>query len=126
MFLFNRIFRPRNLINIPHRAIHLITSPNDFDTKIQSAGSKLVVVEFFANWCGICHLISPKFEVLSEKYASKMLALKVDVETFEEIAIRYDFIQLPTFVFFKNKVKIHTFTGSSEETLENLIKENTK
>lgn len=49
----------------------------DFDEQVEKAGDKLVVVDFFATWCGPCKVISPVLEKLSQKYSATIVVLKV-------------------------------------------------
>lgn len=50
----------------------------DFDAALKSAGSKLVVVDFTASWCGPCKMIKPHFDELARKHTGSVF-LKVDV-----------------------------------------------
>ena len=50
---------------------------SDFDQQLENAGDKLVVVDFFATWCGPCKMIAPKLEELSKDYADKVVIIKV-------------------------------------------------
>lgn len=52
----------------------------DLKSQITSAGDKLVVIDFFATWCGPCKMISPKLTELSQQYAEKLVVLKVSSE----------------------------------------------
>ncbi len=52
----------------------------DFDSCLESAGNKLVVVDFFATWCGPCKMISPVLDKLSDDLKEVVVFLKVDVD----------------------------------------------
>ncbi|RXM98838.1 Thioredoxin [Acipenser ruthenus] len=68
---------------------------DQFDKALKNAGSKLVIVDFTATWCGPCKSISPFFDALAEKYKD-VVFLKVDVD----------------------EAQIDEFAGSNRETLE--------
>lgn len=78
----------------------LILQPN-LEKIIAEAGDKLIVIDFFAMWCGPCKMIAPKYEELS-KENTNVIFLKVDVDDNEEIAVKYEISSMPTFVFIKN------------------------
>ena len=58
-------------------AVKVIQEDSMFQTELSSAGSKLVVVDFTASWCGPCKRIAPFYDELSTKYP-KAVFLKVD------------------------------------------------
>lgn len=65
----------------------------------------LVIVDFGAQWCAPCKSIAPEFERLAKEYDSAVF-LKVDVDECTELAVRDGIAALPTFVLYKNKVRI--------------------
>lgn len=81
-----------------------------------------IAVDFYANWCGPCRMISPKFETFSTTY-SKVKFIKVDVDQAPEIAKELAVTALPTFVFFRKGEKVETIVGADPARLEAIIKE---
>lgn len=78
---------------------------------------KLVVIDFFAAWCGPCKQVAPIFEDLSIKFPN-IIFLKNDAgDDDESLALHYDIQKLPTFVFIKNSEVINKYTGINEEVL---------
>ncbi|RWS17074.1 thioredoxin-1-like protein [Dinothrombium tinctorium] len=101
--------------------VHLVKDQADFNAKLEEAGSKLVVVDFFATWCGPCKAIAPCIEKLAEQLKDSVVFLKVDVDENESIATEYKITAMPTFKFFKNKTEIDEFSGANEKKLTELI-----
>ncbi|ENN77622.1 thioredoxin-2 [Dendroctonus ponderosae] len=99
-----------------------IKDKDDLDQKLSDAGDQLVVIDFFATWCGPCKMISPKLEELANEYADIHI-LKVDVDECEELAMEYNISSMPTFVFIKNKSVLLTFSGANYEKLKATILE---
>ena len=66
---------------------------------------KLVVIDFFATWCGPCKMISPKIEAMAGEM-SNVVFIKVDVDEAEDVAQEYNISAMPTFVFLKNGQKV--------------------
>ncbi|XP_018565411.1 thioredoxin-2 [Anoplophora glabripennis] len=97
-----------------------IKDKSDLDSKLTDAGAQLVVIDFFATWCGPCKMISPKLEELSKEYTN-ILILKVDVDECEDIAMEYNISSMPTFVFIKNKAVVTTFSGANYDKLKQTI-----
>lgn len=87
-----------------------IQSKSEFDSEI--ASGKLVVVDFFATWCGPCVSIAPLFENLS-KVETEVVFLKVDIDELSDVAEQCGITAMPTFQIYKNKVKVGEVVGAS-------------
>lgn len=101
-------------------AVH-IEDGADFKTKLQEAGDKLVVVDFFATWCGPCKMIAPKLEALAVEMANVVCILKVDVDECEDLAVEYNITSMPTFVFIKGGVTVENFSGANYDKVKATI-----
>ncbi|EPQ03674.1 Thioredoxin [Myotis brandtii] len=93
-----------------------------FQEALNSAGDKLVVVDFSAAWCGPCKMIKPFFHSLSEKY-SNVVFLEIDVDDCQDVAAECEVKCMPTFQFFKKGQKVGEFSGANKEKLEATINE---
>ncbi|KAL9985743.1 hypothetical protein ACROYT_G008184 [Oculina patagonica] len=100
-------------------ADNVIVIENDahFQSEMTKAGAKLVVVDFTASWCGPCKQIAPTFSKLSTKFPAAVF-LKVDVNKCEDVAARHGVTSMPTFQFFKGKVKVDEMSGADPKKLE--------
>lgn len=101
--------------------VRVLQKDSDFNTELNNAGTKLVVADFFATWCGPCHQIAPKFDEFSISYP-KAVFLKVDVDQCQETAQSQGVTAMPTFLFYRNKVKIDIVRGADPAALEEKIK----
>ena len=72
---------------------------------------KLMMVDFWASWCGPCRMLSPVIESLDKKYEGKAVIGKVNVDEEQELAIRYGVMSIPTVIFFKNGQEIGRKVG---------------
>lgn len=65
------------------------------------AGEKPVIIDFWAEWCGPCRMISPVVDELAEQYAGKITVGKCNVDEQGDIAMKYMIRSIPTILFFK-------------------------
>ena len=72
----------------------------DFDQTISTAEVP-VLVDFYADWCGPCHMMAPTLDAMARDRKGEVLVLKVDTEKDPALATRYDVRGLPTVVAFK-------------------------
>lgn len=61
-----------------------------------------VLIDFYADWCGPCKMMSPVVEELAKEYAGKAKVAKINVDQESEIAEKYGVMSIPNFVFIKN------------------------
>ncbi len=71
----------------------------------------MVVLDFWATWCGPCRQIAPVFEALSEEHTNIVFG-KVNADDQSEIAAQYGVRGIPTLLFIKNKEVIETTVGA--------------
>jgi len=89
----------------------------DFAQKVAAAGSKLIVVQLGATWCGACKDFGATFQALSEKYDNAVF-IKVDVEKCEGVGVKFRVQTMPTFVLLKDKNKLESMEGANKAELE--------
>lgn len=80
----------------------------------------LVVVDFYAQWCGPCKTVSPILEKLSDEY-DEVKFLKVDVDTLSELTLEYEVTSMPTILFFKEGNKEGRVVGANIPALRQVI-----
>ena len=75
------------------------------------AGEKLVVIDFWATWCGPCQHMGPIVESLAEKYAGKAIIGKYNVDENEDVAAEFGIRSIPTLLFLKGGQLLHKIVG---------------
>ena len=84
--------------------IHHIENEQILSEVINS--EKLVIVDFFAEWCGPCQMLTPILKNLEQKYTDSIEVYKVDVDESQAAAMRYGITAMPTLLFFKDNQEI--------------------
>ena len=83
---------------------------------------KPVFVDFWAEWCGPCRMVSPTVEELSKEYKDKVNFVKVNVDQNNELASKYNVFSIPTLAIFRDgKVIAQTAGAASKESLRTYI-----
>ncbi|KAH8387353.1 hypothetical protein KR093_006500 [Drosophila rubida] len=98
-------------------SITTIRSINDFNKRIDSAEDKVVVLDFYATWCGPCKEIEKTVKALARQYAGKVIFLKVNVDKYDELVQRYRVRSMPTFIFIKGNRRLGCIIGADEHKL---------
>jgi thioredoxin 1 len=98
-----------------------VQSVEEFD-QILEGTDKLVVVDFFAVWCGPCRYIAPAIERLQEEYKDTVVFIKVDVDKLPDLAQRCGVAAMPTFIFYKGGKKVDDLTGANEQVLKEKVR----
>ncbi|OCU02656.1 hypothetical protein XELAEV_18008420mg [Xenopus laevis] len=102
--------------------VKVIGADGEFQGELTSAGSRLSVVKFTMKGCAPCVRISPAFTSLSNKYPHAIF-LEVDVHQCQSTATANNISATPTFLFFRNRVKIDLYQGADAAGLEDKIKQ---
>ena len=86
---------------------------------------KLMLVDFWATWCGPCRMLGPVIEELAEEYEGKDIVIgKVDVDENTELARRYGVMQVPTVLLLQNGEELAREIGVRPmETYTELLEE---
>ena len=87
-----------------------IATNTNFDGLLES--EKLVIVDFWATWCGPCRMLSPLLDEVEEEMADRITVVKVNVDDADEIAMRYRIMSIPTLVFIKNGQMVDRTVGA--------------
>ena len=101
-----------------------ITSEEHFKTIIDSSGEQLLVIDFYADWCAPCRMLSPVILEIAREHKDKASFYKLDVDKHRKIAAHYRVRGIPYIVFIKNKEIKHAITGISpkETYIEAIVK----
>ncbi|BCI60686.1 thioredoxin [[Clostridium] leptum] len=86
----------------------LTVTNKNFDQIISSG---VVVVDFWANWCGPCRMLSPIIDQLAEQFAGRITVGKVDVDRESELASRFRIMSVPSLLFFQDGKLVETSVG---------------
>lgn len=87
----------------------------DFANEIQ--GQDLVLVDFWAEWCGPCKMIAPVLEDLEKQFQGKIKIIKVNVDQEKELAVDFGIRGIPTIIAFKKGEKIEAKVGAANKAI---------
>jgi thioredoxin 1 len=76
-------------------------SDSSFDTEVLQSATP-VLVDFWAEWCGPCKMISPVLEEIAEEQAGKIQIGKLNIDDNLEVTRRFDVMSIPTLILFKD------------------------
>ncbi len=101
-------------------AITHVTTEDEFKKEVTNSEG-LVIIDFWAPWCGPCKLLGPIFEKVSDEY-DDVKFVKVDVDEAQDVAAEFNIMSIPTLVILKGGETLDQQMGAlSEEQLKDFI-----
>lgn len=92
--------------------------PKSFNDLIQQS-DRPVLVDFWAEWCGPCRMVSPTIEKIAQEYKGKLLVVKINVDEKPHVASQYGIRSIPTIMLFhKGKAMMHQQGALSYDMLK--------
>ncbi len=82
-----------------------------FEDEVLKA-DKLVIVDFWATWCGPCKMIAPILEDIAGEFSDSLKVTKVDVDSNNAVAAKFGIMSIPSLIFFKNGEEIDRVIGA--------------
>lgn len=79
--------------------------------------NKVVLADFWAQWCGPCKMLAPVIDELAEKFEGKVQFVKIDVDIERELAEKYGVQSIPTVLFFKDGTETAREIGFQPESV---------
>ncbi|MBU4256840.1 thioredoxin [Patescibacteria group bacterium] len=103
----------------------MIFTDQNFKQEVED-NKGLILVDFFAEWCGPCKLLAPVINELIEEYKGKSVKIgKLNVDENKEIAEKYNIMGIPAIIIFKEGKIVVQLTGyQPKEALKELIDKN--
>lgn len=89
--------------------VHL--QSKDFDREVMQSQVP-TVVDFYADWCGPCRMVSPIIETLSQEYVGRAKFVKINTDENPDLAERFGIMSIPTVMIFKNGQVASTTIGA--------------
>ena len=106
------LVKQQNLINILYETQVMELTSENFNREM--ANNDLLLVDFWAEWCGPCKSMHPIFTRMAKKYKRVRFA-RVNVDNAQDIASKYGVQSIPTFIMFKNGEIANTMVGAVGE-----------
>ncbi len=90
--------------------MHIDITDQTFDEEVIKS-DKIVMVDFWAVWCGPCQMMGPIIEDIGKEFEGKIKVGKVNVDENPQAARKYDILSIPTIKFYKNGQVIDELIG---------------
>jgi thioredoxin 1 len=71
----------------------------------------VTLVDFYADWCGPCRMLTPVLEQLAKEMHGKIKVTKVDIDSNQQIASRFQVMSVPTMILFKDGKEVNRLIG---------------
>ncbi len=97
-----------------NNAKYITLNENNFKSKVLE-GTEVVLVDFWASWCGPCHVLAPVIEELAADFEGRAKVGKVDVDQNANLARQYGIRSIPTLLFFKDGRVVDQVVGAVTE-----------
>jgi thioredoxin 1 len=92
-----------------------ISTPQGLDSASLAASGKMVVLDFYADWCGPCRVLAPTMESLAEEYKKKAIFYRINIDQSKELAGSYGVRGIPYVVFMKSGTPVYALRGLNPE-----------
>ena len=89
-----------------------IHSSEEFNNLLKKYPDKVIIIDFWAVWCGPCMFFAPIFKKLHGEFRSDFIFVKVNVDENNAIAMKYGITGIPTTLFIKSSDVIHQVVGA--------------
>ena len=91
----------------------VLTSAN-FESEVSTG---IVLVDFYADWCMPCKMLSPTLDALADEYEGQITVGKLNIDNAQNIAAKYGVMSIPTVILFKNGIAVDKKIGVSPKAV---------